>query len=121
MRTLALWVKESSSPFWTLAANVYRKSKKIAVAKVEFETSTRRSKTHLHLHRGRVPKDFEQKVRTNGQNGPRCMTKLEASMTQLVNKAGCFRRSESDEGSHADGEPVSRAGQRSQAELCYQV
>jgi hypothetical protein len=29
----------------------------------------------------------KQKVRTNGQNGPQSMTKLEASMTQLVNKA----------------------------------
>jgi hypothetical protein len=29
----------------------------------------------------------KQKVRTNGQNGPQCMTKLEASMTQLLNKA----------------------------------
>jgi hypothetical protein len=32
-------------------------------------------------------KTSKQKVRTNGQNGPQCMTKLEASMTQLVNKA----------------------------------
>jgi hypothetical protein len=29
----------------------------------------------------------KQKVRTNGPNGSICMTKLEASMTQLVNKA----------------------------------
>jgi hypothetical protein len=29
----------------------------------------------------------KQKVRTNGKNGPQCMTKLEASVTQLVNKA----------------------------------
>ncbi len=29
----------------------------------------------------------KQKVRTNGQNGPQCMTKIEASVTQLVNKA----------------------------------
>jgi hypothetical protein len=32
-------------------------------------------------------KTCKQKVRTNGQNGSQCMTKLEASMTQLVNKA----------------------------------
>jgi hypothetical protein len=29
----------------------------------------------------------KQKVRTNGPNGPRDMSKLEASITQLVNKA----------------------------------
>src|SRR5581483_4543886 len=29
----------------------------------------------------------KQKVRTNGPNGPQWMTKLEASLTQLVNKA----------------------------------
>ena len=29
----------------------------------------------------------KQVVRTNGQNGPQSMTKLEASVTQLVNKA----------------------------------
>jgi Family of unknown function (DUF5681) len=29
----------------------------------------------------------KQKVRTNGPNGPLCMTKLEAGMTQLLNKA----------------------------------
>jgi hypothetical protein len=28
-----------------------------------------------------------QKVRTNGQNGPQSMTKLEATVTQLINKA----------------------------------
>jgi hypothetical protein len=30
---------------------------------------------------------FRNKVRTNGQNGPLCMTKLEAVVTQLLNKA----------------------------------
>jgi hypothetical protein len=29
----------------------------------------------------------KQKVRTNGKDGPQCMTKLEASITQLMNKA----------------------------------
>jgi hypothetical protein len=29
----------------------------------------------------------KQKVRTNGPDGQRCMSKLEASVTQLVNKA----------------------------------
>lgn len=36
---------------------------------------------------GVVRKISKQKVRTNGPNGPLCMTKLEAGVTQLLNKA----------------------------------
>ena len=36
---------------------------------------------------GLLTKVSKQKVLTNGKNGPKYMTKLEASLTQLVNKA----------------------------------